>query len=84
MLPVRCLTCGKCISAILSAFEKLAPDRGVGTALDELGVKRFCCRTHFITYRKEESETAPLEGVLVPGIASISRRCTTRRLVVAR
>jgi DNA-directed RNA polymerase subunit N len=84
MLPVRCLTCGKCISAILGAFKRLAPERGVGGALDELGVKRFCCRTHFITYREQESETAPLEGELVPGIASISRRCPTRRLVVAR
>ena len=53
-------------------------------ALDQLGVRRFCCRTHFITITEHYTDIPVVEGDLVPGIASVARRCRSKRLVQAR
>ena len=84
MLPVRCLTCGKVISALLGRFERGVETAPVRQVLDDLGVRRFCCRKHFITYRRPAVDAPRLEGELVPGIATIERHCTSKRAVLAR
>jgi DNA-directed RNA polymerase subunit N len=45
MVPVRCFSCGKAIGGLYEAFVKRInngekPDK----VLDDLGVKRYCCR----------------------------------------
>ena len=50
MKPIRCFTCGKLLGDKYEEFESRvikgeSPDR----ALDELGVKRYCCRRMLLT-----------------------------------
>jgi len=50
MKPIRCFTCGKLLGDKYKEFERRvikgeSPDR----ALDELGVKRYCCRRMLLT-----------------------------------
>jgi len=50
MKPIRCFTCGKLLGDKYEEFERCvikgeSPDR----ALDELGVKRYCCRRMLLT-----------------------------------
>ncbi len=85
MLPVRCFTCGKVIAGYEQRFDALlAGGWTVGDALDELGLRRRCCRTRFITRTDDCTDVPAIEGEFVPGIASINRRCTKKRLVLAR
>lgn len=86
MLPVRCTSCGKPISGYLKRFLRMTNKEGatVKDALDTLGMKRDCCRVHFITYQPDNPQSTPLDDDLVPGIARINRKCTTKRTVYAR
>ncbi|MEM5772955.1 MAG: DNA-directed RNA polymerase subunit N [Candidatus Aenigmatarchaeota archaeon] len=49
IIPVRCFTCGKPIGHLWEEFKKRR-DSGEdpGRVLDELGVKRYCCRQVFL------------------------------------
>ena len=45
MVPVRCFTCGKVVGHLWEDFKKRT-DAGedMGKVMDELGLKRYCCR----------------------------------------
>ena len=46
------MTCGKPVAGLWDAFkEKIAAGEENGKALDELGLKRYCCRALFLTHR---------------------------------
>lgn len=51
IIPVRCFTCGKVIGnkwdSYLSLCHNGYPER---EALDELGLKRYCCRRMVLTH----------------------------------
>lgn len=53
MIPVRCFTCGKVISA---AWEEYARRRDAGEnrgeILDDLGITRYCCRRMLLTHKE--------------------------------
>jgi len=50
MVPIRCFTCGSLIGDKYEEFKKrVAMGEEPGKVLDELGVKRYCCRRMFIT-----------------------------------
>ena len=45
MVPVRCFSCGKVLGSLYEKFkEKVEKGEPAEKALDELGVKRYCCR----------------------------------------
>ena len=45
IIPVRCFTCGKVVGNKWDSYlELLKADYSEGDALDELGLKRYCCR----------------------------------------
>ena len=45
MVPVRCFSCGKVLGSLYEKFkEKVEKGESAEKALDELGVKRYCCR----------------------------------------
>ena len=51
IIPVRCFTCGKVIgnkyeSYMQMLLEKERPE----TAMDKLGLKRYCCRRMVLTH----------------------------------
>ena len=51
MIPVRCFTCGKVIGDKWEDFKKeIAEGEEVGKILDELKIKRYCCRRILISH----------------------------------
>ncbi len=52
IIPVRCPTCGKPLAGLWEKYKKeIAKGRDPKEVLDELGLKRYCCRTVFLTHR---------------------------------
>mmetsp|Transcript_24103 Transcript_24103/g.72325 ORF Transcript_24103/g.72325 Transcript_24103/m.72325 type:complete len:80 (-) Transcript_24103:47-286(-) len=51
IIPVRCFTCGKVIGNKWESYlELLKAEYSEGDALDELGLKRYCCRRMVLTH----------------------------------
>eukprot|EP00618_Florenciella_parvula_P015948 CAMPEP_0119478346 /NCGR_PEP_ID=MMETSP1344-20130328/8129_1 /TAXON_ID=236787 /ORGANISM="Florenciella parvula, Strain CCMP2471" /LENGTH=74 /DNA_ID=CAMNT_0007512511 /DNA_START=117 /DNA_END=341 /DNA_ORIENTATION=+ len=51
IIPVRCFTCGKVIGNKWDTFVNLLQsDFNEGDALDELNLKRYCCRRMVLTH----------------------------------
>mgnify|MGYP002831580309 FL=1 len=51
IIPVRCFTCGKVVGNKWDSYlELLKADYAEGDALDELGLKRYCCRRMVLTH----------------------------------
>ena len=45
IIPVRCFTCGKPLGHLWEIFkERVLAGEDPGKVLDDLGVKRYCCR----------------------------------------
>ena len=49
MIPVRCWSCGKVIAHVYEQYKQ-AVDGGEDpqSTLDDLGIKRYCCRRMFV------------------------------------
>jgi DNA-directed RNA polymerase, subunit N (EC 2.7.7.6) len=51
IMPIRCFTCGKVIGHLWEEYaRRVANGEDPGKVLDELGVKRYCCRRMFISH----------------------------------
>ncbi|KAJ1799917.1 DNA-directed RNA polymerases I, II, and III subunit RPABC5 [Coemansia sp. RSA 2399] len=51
IIPVRCFTCGKVVGNKWEKYlELIEQEYGDGEALDELGLKRYCCRRMLLTH----------------------------------
>ncbi|OYT50187.1 DNA-directed RNA polymerase subunit N [Candidatus Bathyarchaeota archaeon ex4484_231] len=51
MIPVRCFTCGKLIGDKWEEFAKrVKAGEDAGKVLDDLGVKRYCCRRMLLSH----------------------------------
>ncbi|HDN68765.1 DNA-directed RNA polymerase subunit N [ANME-1 cluster archaeon ex4572_4] len=73
MIPVRCFTCGKVISSVWEEYKERTGEEAEagegrkrereepGKVLDELGVKRYCCRRMLLTHAELVDEIAPYE-----------------------
>jgi DNA-directed RNA polymerase subunit N len=49
IVPVRCFTCGKPIGHLWEEFKKRRESgEDCGKILDNLGLKRYCCREVFL------------------------------------
>jgi len=50
MIPIRCFTCGKMIGDKFSDFEsRVKTGEDPGKVLDDLKIKRYCCRRMLIS-----------------------------------
>jgi DNA-directed RNA polymerase subunit N len=50
MIPIRCFTCGKMIGDRFVDFEsRVKAGEDAGKVLDELKIKRYCCRRMLIS-----------------------------------
>ncbi|MCL5430573.1 MAG: DNA-directed RNA polymerase subunit N [Candidatus Marsarchaeota archaeon] len=51
MMPVRCFTCGAVLADKWEEYEKrtVKEKEDPAKVLDDLGVKRYCCRRMFIS-----------------------------------
>ncbi|TFK92267.1 hypothetical protein K466DRAFT_513825 [Polyporus arcularius HHB13444] len=51
IIPVRCFSCGKVIGDKWNAYlDLLSKDTSEGDALDQLQLKRYCCRRMVLTH----------------------------------
>ncbi|MEM4662608.1 MAG: DNA-directed RNA polymerase subunit N [Candidatus Diapherotrites archaeon] len=51
MIPVRCFSCGSVVGDLYARFsEEIKKGRNPKEVLDELGVKRYCCRRMLLTH----------------------------------
>ena len=50
LIPVRCFTCGKVVGNKWEKYLKIQLTYGEGGALDQLGLKRYCCRRMLLTH----------------------------------
>ena len=51
IIPVRCFTCGKVIGDRWEEFSRRTKQgEDSGKVLDDLGMKRYCCRRMFISH----------------------------------
>jgi len=50
IVPVRCFSCGKVVGQFYEQFRKRTQQgEKAEKALDDLGVKRYCCRRMLLT-----------------------------------
>ena len=51
MFPIRCFTCGALIGDKWEEYERrVEAGEEPGKVLDDLGVKRYCCRRMFLSH----------------------------------
>lgn len=51
IFPVRCFTCGKVIGHLWEEYaRRVSRGESPGKVLDDLGVKRYCCRRMFLSH----------------------------------
>ena len=49
IIPIRCFSCGKPIAQLWQDFkERVAKGDEPKKVLDEIGLKRYCCRSMFV------------------------------------
>ncbi len=50
MIPIRCFTCGNLIGDKFQSFQsRVKSGEDPGKVLDDLGLKRYCCRRMLIS-----------------------------------
>lgn len=63
IIPVRCFTCGKVVGHLYPEFKKrIGAGEDAEKVLNELGLKRYCCRQLFLGHidlLKEISQFKP-------------------------
>lgn len=63
MPPVRCFTCGAPIGHLFEDYkEKVSHNKKAGAVLDEMGVKRYCCRRMFLSHLDSVDEVISYKG----------------------
>ncbi|MDI6643608.1 MAG: DNA-directed RNA polymerase subunit N [Methanobacteriaceae archaeon] len=51
MIPIRCISCGKVVSAYYDEYQKRSEDgENPKEILDDLGITRYCCRRMIIAH----------------------------------
>jgi len=51
IIPVRCFTCGKVIAHLWEEYNKrVSEGEEPKKILDSLGLKRYCCRSIFLSH----------------------------------
>lgn len=49
LIPIRCLSCGKPVSQLWESYsERVKNGEDRKKVLDEIGLKRYCCRALFL------------------------------------
>lgn len=51
IIPVKCLSCGKPIGHLYEEYkERVAKGEDSKKVMDELGLRRYCCRGIFVSH----------------------------------
>jgi len=63
LIPVRCFSCGRVIGDLYYKFkEEVEKGRHPKEVLDELGVKRYCCRRMLLSHVEVIDEVLKYKG----------------------
>ncbi|HXW36850.1 MAG TPA: DNA-directed RNA polymerase subunit N [Nitrososphaerales archaeon] len=63
MIPIRCFTCGFLVGDKFSAFSsRVKAGEDPAVVLDDLGVKRYCCRRMLISSIDVIDQVLPFYG----------------------
>ena len=61
IIPVRCFTCGKVIGSSYPIYlNRVRMGEDSGKVLDDLGLKRYCCRRMIVSHADLMDEVMPL------------------------
>ncbi|MHC1567048.1 MAG: DNA-directed RNA polymerase subunit N [Candidatus Syntropharchaeia archaeon] len=61
MIPIRCFTCGKVIAGVWEEYKERIKKEEPGKVLDDLGIKRYCCRRMLLTHAEIIDSIAPYQ-----------------------
>ncbi len=51
IIPIRCFSCGKPIAHLRKEYEeRVKRGEKASTVMDDLGLKRYCCRALFLSH----------------------------------
>ena len=51
MIPIRCMSCGKVLAQLWEDYNKrVEAGDDPKKVLDDLGLKKYCCRSMFLTH----------------------------------
>lgn len=60
IIPIRCFTCGKVVASAYDSYVKrTAMGENPKQVLDELGIKRYCCRRMILANAELIDEVMP-------------------------
>lgn len=60
IIPVRCFTCGKVVGSAFQPFvDRTRKGEDPEKVLDELGLKRYCCRRMILSHAELIDEVLP-------------------------
>jgi len=60
IIPVRCFSCGFPVAAFYEEFRKrVSGGKSPGEVMNELGIKRYCCRRMLLSQVDVIDEIAP-------------------------
>ena len=83
MEPIRCVTCNAVLH--FERFDRQSHENDAKTALNEMGVHRFCCRRMYISHPRDLEEllrSYPLRKIRTPDY-SITFEAAEARTVAA-
>jgi DNA-directed RNA polymerase subunit N len=61
IIPVRCFTCGKVIGGVYQTYlKRVQLGEDPQQVLDDLGLKRYCCRRMIVAHADLVDEVIPL------------------------
>ena len=59
IIPIRCMSCGKVVAQLWEPFQKrIQAGEDPKKVLDDLGLKRYCCRSLFLTHTDTYKQVA--------------------------
>ncbi|MCH1540970.1 MAG: DNA-directed RNA polymerase subunit N [Candidatus Poseidonia sp.] len=63
IIPVRCFSCGGVVAHKWEEFQRiLSEGKTDAEALDEVGLKRYCCRRMYVGHLDLVHEVAPFSA----------------------
>ena len=66
MIPIRCLSCGKPVSAYFDEYNKrVAAGEKSKDVLDDLGLTRYCCRRMLISHVETWEQILQSQGYFI-------------------
>lgn len=61
IIPVRCFTCGKVVGGVYQTYlKRVQLGEDPQQVLDDLGLKRYCCRRMIVAHADLVDEVIPL------------------------